>query len=100
MRGLGFGDVDIELKEEQHPEGIEPEKVTQTESTRETVIKKVSKGEKTDSGNTSFEEEESQEAQPVQPVKMDPEKFKSDPMIQKALEIFKGQIVDVQIPKE
>ncbi len=100
VRGLGFGDVDIELKEEQHPEGIEPEKVTQTEPTRETVIKKVSKGEKTDSGNTSFEEEESQEAQPVQPVKMDPEKFKSDPMIQKALEIFKGQIVDVQIPKE
>jgi hypothetical protein len=31
-----------------------------------------------------------------QPEKLDPEEFKNDPLIQKALESFKGRIVEVR----
>jgi DNA polymerase-3 subunit gamma/tau len=35
-------------------------------------------------------------ASPPPPVKMNPEDFKSDPLIQKALEVFKGQLVQAR----
>ena len=31
-----------------------------------------------------------------QPEKIDPEEFKDDPLIQKALEMFRGRIVEVR----
>ena len=31
-----------------------------------------------------------------QPEKLDPEEFKNDPLIQKALELFRGRIVEVR----
>jgi hypothetical protein len=33
---------------------------------------------------------------PAQPTQVDPNEFKNDPLIKKALEIFKGQIVEVR----
>ena len=35
-------------------------------------------------------------AAPAAPVKLDPSDFKNDPLIQKALEVFRGRIVEVK----
>ena len=35
-------------------------------------------------------------ASPAKPVQLDPSEFKNDPLIKKALEVFKGTIVEVR----
>jgi hypothetical protein len=34
----------------------------------------------------------------VVPIKVDPAEFKNDPLIKEALELFKGQLVEVRSP--
>jgi hypothetical protein len=37
---------------------------------------------------------------PVVPIKLDPAEFKNDPLIREAIELFKGQLVEVRRPEE
>jgi hypothetical protein len=36
----------------------------------------------------------------VVPIKLDPVEFKNDPLIKEAIELFKGQLVEVRRPEE
>lgn len=95
---LGFGDLDIEFIEEPHPEGLVSDSTPPSQP--EKAARNRSEKDQSQEQNSEPQNQESSDAEPVQPIKMDAEEFKADPMIQKALEIFKGQIVDVRNPKE
>lgn len=87
LKDQGFSRMDVEFVEEPHPSGTAPELPS---------LDVPPPANTTRHSGPQTEKRESPEPEPIQPVKMDPEEFKNDPLIREALEIFKGQIVDVR----
>lgn len=92
---LGIKNRDIAFIEEPHPEGIqiieEPPQEAQFHESPQHVDQPVKRESPTDPPP---------DAQEISPTQLDQDEFKNDPMIQKALEIFKGQIVEVRQTKQ
>ena len=95
LKEQGFAKISVEFVEEPHPSGkapAMPELEEPRPRTRSTSKKRAS--------GPDENQADSDEPIPVQPIKLDPEEFRNDPLIQEALEIFKGQIVEVRRSKD
>ncbi len=88
LKDQGFTRFDVEFVEEPHPSGTPPVPALNAEPAE----KPSARRKKTADG----ESREKSEPEPVQPTKLDFDEFRNDPQIREALEIFKGQIVDVR----
>jgi hypothetical protein len=80
LAALGHVDVQFRFTSEPPPEGRAP--VPSLEPIDEPEVANRAK-----QGKTTVA---------PQPEKLDPEEFKNDPLIQKALELFRGRIVEVR----
>ena len=78
---LGYPDVQFRFTSEAPPVGSEAPPPLEPTDERTAVVEGLKKG----SDKTT-----------PQPEKIDPEAFKDDPLIQKALELFRGRIVEVR----
>jgi DNA polymerase III subunit gamma/tau len=88
LKELGQGEVRVKFIESAEPEGWQ----RRTASILNTP--EPAKAAATGNGGTGAKAEDKKPKGPVEPVRI--EDFKNDPLIKKALEIFKGQIVDVR----
>jgi hypothetical protein len=88
FKELGQGDVRVKFIESAEPEGWQrrPVAVLTPEPTRAAAVPNA--------GAAAAKGDDKKPKASVEPVRI--EDFKNDPLIKKALEIFKGQIVDVR----
>lgn len=92
FKELGQGEVRVKFIESAEPEGWVRRQATVLSAPEPTKTATTSNG--NSSGAPAAKGEEKKAKTSVEPVRI--EDFKNDPLIKKALEIFKGQIVDVR----
>lgn len=89
LKELGAGDVHIKFAKAQRPAGIAgASRVADPVSVPPIPIPAAPA--------TVAPEEPAAPATPAAPVKLDPADFKNDPLVKQALEIFRGQIIEVR----